>query len=289
MMRTYFHTLSNDLILPLFSYFSQKELRHVMIRLLDKYDIIQQCTIKSKKFWLYFWKRDVSSLIEPKTISFKDYQTVFKVLSRTSDNDDKIQYLAKNGYDILLLPFLVLDRSYHIAIDSAAEYNQRTLICKLLNLKLNNIKLVNYAMRGAAWSGHKDLVMVMLQIGADNFDDSSWYAARAGHSEVVKLMIEQGIKHDKLVDYYTIALSAARGGHIETIKLMTEHFRCNIGRIDSILLNATRGGHRILIEYLLQLEHCRHLSQMQYTNLIEAARERQHHEIVKLLETHRSS
>ena len=142
-------------------------------------------------------------------------------------------------------------------------------------------------MVSAAWSGHKDLVMDMLQIGANDFNRAATYAAHAGHTEIVKLIMEQGIKHNKLIDYHETALAAARSGRIETVKLITEHFRCNIGQIDSILLNATRGGHRILIEYLLQLEHCRHLSQIQYTELIEAARERQYHEIVKLLEAHR--
>lgn len=46
----------------------------------------------------------------------------------------------------------------------------------------------NYAMRSAAYNGHKDIVELMIQKGAKNFNNAWRNAAENGHKDIVELL-----------------------------------------------------------------------------------------------------
>ena len=103
---------------------------------------------------------------------------------------------------------------------------------------------VDIALSWAAEGGHRDIVELMIEKGATNFDWPLCYAARGGHRDIVELMIEQG------ASYLNGALySAAYANHRDIVMLMIEKGATNL---NGALHWAAEGCHQEIVELLKQ-------------------------------------
>lgn len=69
----------------------------------------------------------------------------------------------------------------------------------------------------ASWYGQMDVVKLMLEKGADNYDRSMFIATKNGQIDIVKLMLDKGA-----TEYNKSMNEAARHGHIDIVKLLLE-------------------------------------------------------------------
>ena len=80
---------------------------------------------------------------------------------------------------------------------------------------------VNVALYRAARCGHRDIVELMIENGATDFNSALQNAAAGGHRDIVELMIEKGA-----TDFYGALCSAANGGgHRDIVELLIEKRR----------------------------------------------------------------
>ena len=76
---------------------------------------------------------------------------------------------------------------------------------------------INSAMTNATLNGHIEIVRLLLQQGANNYNEVLSKAAREGHQNIVELMLEEG------ADDYNMAMTeAASQGHQNIVELMLE-------------------------------------------------------------------
>ena len=93
----------------------------------------------------------------------------------------------------------------------------------------------NLAMAIAAKYGHIDIVKLMIQYGSTHFDTAMAYTAKGGHIDIVKLMIQHGA-----TDFDSAMANSAYGGHIDIVKLMIKEGATDF---DSAMANSAYGGH----------------------------------------------
>ena len=156
--------------------------------------------------------------------------------------------LDRNVYFIIrrFNHFLINDDNLEIACYVGSFGLTKWMIDKNHDLKKN------CGFYGACRGGHKDLVLFMIDIGADWYDWGLKGACRGGHKELVMLMIEKGPKDWNLGLYGT-----CHGGHEEITTLMIKKgakdlgggIMCayNSGHQDIITLLIKMGGHKLWI------------------------------------------
>ena len=102
----------------------------------------------------------------------------------------------------------------------------------------------NWAMSNAASGGHIDIVKFMLEKGANNYNRTMLDAASGGYIDIVKLMLEKG------ANYYNKAMAnAANGGHIDIVKLILEKGANNY---DEAKKTAAKHGHIEIVKLMLE-------------------------------------
>jgi ankyrin repeat protein len=74
-------------------------------------------------------------------------------------------------------------------------------------------------MEEAVRGGHMEIVKLMIEKGANNFDRVMSIAAREGQLDIVKLMISKATAYG----FKWAMRIAAREGHMEIVKLMIEN------------------------------------------------------------------
>jgi len=114
----------------------------------------------------------------------------------------------------------------------------------LLFLFKNNRLNYNEAMIIAAKNGHIDIVKLMLEKGTTNYNEAMIIAAKNGHIDIVKLMLEKGT-----TNYNEAMINAAKNGHIDIVKLMLEKGAKNY---DWTMINAAKNGHIDIVKLLLE-------------------------------------
>ena len=98
--------------------------------------------------------------------------------------------------------------------DWAAKGGHLNIVQLMLDKGADNF---NWAMNSAAAGGHRDIVQLMLDKGANDFKRAMKYAALRGHIDIVQLMLDKG------ADNFNEAMSyAALGGHIDIVQLMLD-------------------------------------------------------------------
>jgi ankyrin repeat protein len=102
----------------------------------------------------------------------------------------------------------------------------------------------DWGMKNAANGGNMEIVKLMIEKGATDFDWGMYYASEGGHMEIVKLMIEKGS-----TDFDWGMRYAAYGGNMEIVKLMIEK---GAEDFNFAMKFAAEGGHMDIIEYLKQ-------------------------------------
>lgn len=157
----YFSLLPADLLYLLFFNFNSTELLYTLVTIRDI--SIFEKIFTSKTFWNKIWRRDVSSYLPLPENPYETYKNIFDELSKIDNDNNKIRYLAMNGYDVLLLPLLE---------------------------KIPN--RYNWAMTMAGQGGQLPIVRMMLRKGAIDYDSTLLYAAEAGDKDIVKLMLNFG-------------------------------------------------------------------------------------------------
>ena len=201
-MPTYFTILPSELIMSLFSYFSLKELPHIISELMGHPHIISQYdALRSNDFWSLFWKRHVSSVVPAPPNAYEIYKGLVEYLDKKPKIEsydfyyDVIGYLIKLNYDILLYAFLftlpLSERPlfYDAALYTAALPGHKKIVEKMLKLGATDY---NFALEMAARGGHIDIVKLLLAKGANNYATGLGDASREGHMDIVKLMLEKG-------------------------------------------------------------------------------------------------
>lgn len=112
-------------------------------------------------------------------------------------------------------------------IKKAAEDGDIDLVCCIITEKDNGINISmghDYAMRYAAKNGHTIIVKLLLENGADVCAEDNFairWASRNGHLDVVKLLIEHGA--DIHINDDEPLWRSARKGYHEIVKLLLEN------------------------------------------------------------------
>jgi len=99
----------------------------------------------------------------------------------------------------------------------------------------------NDAMANAALHGHKSIVRLCLQWGADEIDVAMEHAARGGHEHIIRLCLECGADAG---DVETAITSAAFYGHESIVRLCLDSGADNV---NSVMENAAYGGHLSIV------------------------------------------
>jgi Ankyrin repeats (3 copies) len=145
------------------------------------------------------------------------------------------QFYLKMSYYIAKL-----EEGFGIPYIPSKGYNPEIFYKEYRNRKY----IFNDAMIYAAKGGHMEIVKLMIEKGATNFDWAIKYAAKGGHMEIVKLMIE------KSATYFNAGMAyAAEGGQMEIIKLMIEKGATNF---NWAMRSAARGGHMEIVKLMIE-------------------------------------
>lgn len=187
-MSLYLSVLPTDLLPPLFLFFNSKELLTILpeLKKISTFNSLFSSTI----FWRKLWRRDISSFLDVPSDPYTKYVEIFSNLSTLTYKYDKIKYLARSGYDILLLPLLSSIADYNYAMSYAASGGYIQIVELMLKNGANDY---NWVMRNAAVGGHTNIVKLMLRKGANDYDSAMLTAAFNGHIEIVELMLEKGV------------------------------------------------------------------------------------------------
>ena len=87
---------------------------------------------------------------------------------------------------------------------------------------LKNRRLIDFYCVGAAAGGHKELVQLMLDKGANNYNDGLAFAALGGHMDIVQLMLDKGADPNNGLS------GAALVGHMDIVQLMLDKGATNL-------------------------------------------------------------
>lgn len=120
-MDTYLHLLPNDLLSSLLLYFESFELYAVLNELtkIQYFDTkFHNSTFKHTLKMLY--QQHISSITPPpESFTFEDYMAILDRVNSLSDYRNKIYFLAKEGYEVLLYPLLKTTEDYNAAFIAA--------------------------------------------------------------------------------------------------------------------------------------------------------------------------
>jgi Ankyrin repeats (3 copies) len=102
----------------------------------------------------------------------------------------------------------------------------------------------NTAMENAAYGGQMEIVKFMISKGSTDFDWAMIFGAEGGKMEIVKFMIEKGA-----TDFDSTMSSAANGGHMEIVKFMIEKGATDF---DGAMKIAAGGGHMEIVKFMIE-------------------------------------
>ena len=124
----------------------------------------------------------------------------------------------------------------------SCSVGNRDLVNLMIERSANNW---NYGLNGACFGGHLDIANFMIDRGADNWNDGLKYACEGGHLDLAMLMIERG------ANYWNYLYYACRGGHRDLAMLMIDQGAndwkdglfgaCEGGHIDLVMRRAPAG------------------------------------------------
>ena len=165
------------------------------------------------------------------------FDNLCKLMKLSGQSEKEIKIL-RAGYEGDTVTLESLKDKKHIAIycTGAAAAGKKELVLQCFD-KGNGPKGAgpNTALGAAACGGHMDIVQLMLDKGATNYNSGLFGAALGGHMDIVQLMLYKG------ADDYNKGLSgAAYGGHMDIVQLMLKRGATDL---DSALNAAESNGH----------------------------------------------
>lgn len=184
------------------------------------------------------------------------------------------------------------DISHHALIALAFlgdKSRLKTSIDAGVHVNIGN-KVMGTPLHAAAAKGHTEIVVLLLECGADvNLKMDGWgytaidLAVRAGHEEIVRILLnpKHGIRLDDQA-HKSVVLSAARGGNVDLMQLVVKFRPIAYFRAfeQKILLEASAHGNVNLVRSLL--DRGAHVNQG-YFWPIQGAASGGHGETVQLL------
>lgn len=113
----------------------------------------------------------------------------------TSESDKQFLNACKKGvvYDVMLIgnKYIVSDEYFSYGLFFACTKKYTKIINFILGKTTKSV-VVNYGLRGGCDSGDMNIVNLMIEKGANNWDEGLRDSCKGGHIEIVKLMIEKG-------------------------------------------------------------------------------------------------
>lgn len=110
------------------------------------------------------------------------------------------------------------------------------------------------AMVYAAKGGHLEIVRVMIAKGATNWDESLIAAACSGHLDVVLAMITGDGHSERATNLPTALTGAAKNGHLNVVTKLTEVCKFDAAYIEHALLNAQISKRLEVAKYLQSIQ-----------------------------------
>ncbi len=106
----------------------------------------------------------------------------------------------------------------------------------------------NEAMANAARGGHKEIVELMMEKGADDYNKAMEQAVCASHVEIVDLLAG---KVDDNFNFNTALAYSAREGHMDMVEYIIRKVDYNFNYNNSFI-DAARGGHIGVVNFFLE-------------------------------------
>jgi len=98
-------------------------------------------------------------------------------------------------------------------------------------------------------SGRLDLVIVALDLGANDIDDAFRYSSENGHLDVVKLLIDYGA--DIQADDNKTVIYSSGNGHLDVVKLLIDYGADIKAKDNMAIVVASRNGNYDLVKLLI--------------------------------------
>ena len=170
------------------------------------------------------------------------FQRIFNKKYPLLINFKKDNQTQKDFYLSMVKYISKLEEEFSIPYIPCKDYNPQYFYYE--NHK-DGYNIYDCAIRYAALGGNMEIVKLMIEKGATDFNETMYHTAKRGHIEIVKLMIEKGA-----TDFNFCMYGAARFGNMDILKLMIEKGATNF---NWALNRASYGGHTEIVEYLKKL------------------------------------
>ena len=104
-----------------------------------------------------------------------------------------LEYLCLKNHRPLIELLIKKDIHKSLYLDyglsGACEGGHRDLVQMMIDLGATNF---NYGLQSACYRGHRDLVQWMIDLGANNWDGGLYYACHGRHRDVAQMMLDHG-------------------------------------------------------------------------------------------------
>ena len=201
-----------------------------------------------KVFWNTIWREILSSIVELPRVPYLLYMKIYNELNRivrVEKHNDMVVYLAENGYDILLYP-LITNYIYHYrAMVRAIKHNYVDIVVKLIQSfpQFTQIHRSDYMVKAGMY-GRLNIVKMMMDLDANDYNNTMCFAAMDAHMDMIRLMLEKGANN-----YNETMRVAAQFGRIEVVNLMLEKGANNY---DETMKEAALYGYIRIVRKMLQ-------------------------------------
>lgn len=246
------------------------------------------------------WEKNIRALSQAATIHCGP-KMVLRLLKLKEDGNS-----AQNE-DEIVKSVLNVESERHVFVGAAYTGNIvkiREMLASSRDAQRES-KFFGHPLQCACSGGHKDIVVQLLEHGADishgktslrdaPMEFHPWYlgsslqsACLAGHEDIVRLLLEP--KYEIRIyqsEFRIAALQAARGGHLNILMLLLEEATPGTIRMEFLLSEASKCGQLHVVRTILEDKHSKdpYLPYALCRSLYKAA-SRGYHEIVRLLLT----
>jgi Ankyrin repeats (3 copies) len=196
----------------------------------------------------FFWKRRLEEkyplLVEFKNGTWKQFYLRMSYYISKLEEGFGIPYIPTKGYnpEYFYKEYKDSEDIFNLAMVWAAAGGGHMEIVKLLIEK--GATDFDWGMNEAARGGQMEIIKLMIEKGATDFNRAMANAALGGHMEIVKFMIEKGA-----TDFNRAMRYAAEGGHMEIVKLMIEK---GATEFNWAMRSAALGGHMEILKFMIE-------------------------------------
>ncbi|KZL84030.1 nacht and ankyrin domain protein [Colletotrichum incanum] len=153
--------------------------------------------------------------------------------------------------------------------------------------------LLNASPLIASWQGHKEIIQILLDKGANantqsgEFRTALYAASFSGHKEIVQKLLDKGANFNAQSGEFGTALCAASYiGHREIVQILLNQgaeVDTQSGELSTALKAASERGHKEIVQTLLEKGASIQLHSSDGLSILDVASRRGHTEVVELL------